>query len=189
LTYLSTNVMEGLDLTHNTAGAFRTYLLSTSDLVSGTVTTNVVLKHGTISGLTKIAAQGGSVAYRASFTPDNKYILQSGADRMLMLDATASDLAVVVDTKSGPNPDSNFGKGKSGVENHDVTYTPDSKYAILALRYVDSAGQMKTSGVQLYDIAAKKFIGGIANTCGLSACHAPDTSTARPTCGVIGKFQ
>ena len=92
---------------------------------------------------------------------------------MLMLDAAASDLAVVVDTKSGPNPDSNFGKGKSGVENHDVTTTPDSKYAILALRYVDAAGQMKTSGVQLYDIAAKKFIGGISNTCGLCCMSCP----------------
>jgi hypothetical protein len=108
---------------------------------------------------------------------------------MLMLDAVASDLAVVVDTKKGPNADTNFGGGKTGVENHDVTYTPDSKYAILAERYVDAAGQMKTSGLQLYDIAAKKFIGGITNTCGLSACHSPDTFTARPTCGVVGKFK
>ena len=48
---------------------------------------------------------------------------------------------------------------------------------------------MKTSGLQLYDIAAKKFIGGITNTCGLSACHSPDATTARPTCGVVGKFK
>jgi hypothetical protein len=187
--YLSTNVMSGLTLTVNTAGAFRTYLLNTSDVISGTVTTNVLLATGTISGLTPTAAAGGSVAYRASFTPDGKYILQAGSDRMLMLDAASPTLAVVVDTKKGPNADTNFGKGKTGIENHDVTYTPDSKYAILAERYVDAAGQMKTSGVQLYDIAAKKFIGGISNTCGLSACHAPDTTTARPTCGVVGKFK
>jgi len=187
--YLSTNVMSGLTLTVNTAGEFRTYLLNTSDVISGTVTTNVLLAKGVISGLTPTAAQGGSVAYRASFTPDGKYILQAGSDRMLMLDAASPTLAVVVDTKKGPNADTNFGKGKTGIENHDVTYTPDSKYAILAERYVDAAGQMKTSGVQLYDIAAKKFIGGISNTCGLSACHAPDTSTARPTCGVVGKFK
>ena len=114
--YLSTNVMEGLDLTHNTAGAFRTYLLNTSDLVSGTVTTNVVLAKGTISGLTKIAAQGGSVAYRASFTPDGKYILQAGSDRMLMLDPTSADLAVVVDTKSGPNPTRISARGRRALK-------------------------------------------------------------------------
>jgi len=187
--YLSTNVMSGLTLTVNTAGEFRTYLLNTSDVISGSVTTNVVLASGTISGLTPTAAKDGSVAYRASFTPDGKYILQAGSDRMLMLDAASPTLQVLVDTKKGPNADANFGSGKTGVENHDVTYTPDSKYAILAQRYVDAAGQMKISGVQLYDIATKKFIGGISNTCGLSACHAPDTSMARPTCGIVGKFQ
>lgn len=189
--YLSTNVMSGLTLTNNTAGVFRTYLLNTSEIISGLVSTASVFKGPDITGLTPIAAQGGSVAYRASFTPDGKYILQSGADRMLMLDA--STLAVVVDTKKGPNADTNFGSGKTGAENHDVTYTPDSKYAILSQRYFDApSNTVKTSGVQLYDIANKKFIGGIVTTCGSSAtgCHeASGDGTARPTCGLVGKFK
>ena len=56
--YLSTNVMEGLDLTHNTAGAFRTYLLNTSDIISGTVTTNVVLAIGHNQRLNKDRSAG-----------------------------------------------------------------------------------------------------------------------------------
>ena len=60
-----------------------------------------------------------------------------------------------------------FGGGKFGLQAHDAISTPDSKYAIISMYYVDECYDTGlTSGVQLYDIANKKFIGGITPTCG-----------------------
>lgn len=185
--YLSTNVMQGLDTVNNTAGKFRTYILNTSDIVSGAVNTTKVLAKAEFTGLTPNAPKGGSVAYRASWTPDNSKILQAGSDRLMIFSYLSNALSLYVDTKNQTGAGT-MGGGKTEVENHDVITTPDGKYAILAVRYADAVGQKQISGVQLYDIANKKFIGGVANTCGLASCHAGDTTMARPTCGIVGKF-
>jgi len=55
-----------------------------------------------------------------------------------------------------------LGGGKFGIQRHDAISTPDGKYAIISLYYVDNATDTGlTSGVQLYDIANKQFVSGI----------------------------
>ena len=92
-----------------------------------------------------------------------------------------------------------------GIEVHDVIATPDSKYAILSLRYYYDAAQatagttgstvapgIKSSGVQLYDINNKKFIGNVTSTCGSSAtqCHACDPGDSKTNpCDLRHSFQ
>ncbi len=183
---VSTNVVSGLTTTNNLAGIFRAYLIPTAKIKAGTMTTADVISKGSYT----VAPSLASIAYRGSFTPDSKYYLQSGADRMLIIDTTTNPL-----TAHDTDTDTvKIGGGKTGIENHDVMTTPDGKYALLAIRYFDAPSDTyKSSGVQLYDIANKKFIGGIATTCGSSAaaCHpagAGDTAN-RPTCGLVGKFQ
>jgi hypothetical protein len=225
--YMSTNQMAGLTHTQNTAGFIRAYLVNASDLTTESSTTpgmsrmtsDKVLSSGTYtvspsnSDLNSQGMLAGTIAYRATFTPDDKYILQSGSDRMLILNV--SDLSEYVDTagtttttNSVSNPGqitSGLGAGTwGGIEVHDVISTPDSKYAILSVRYyadqtqaeANGAGHpgIKTSGVQLYDINNKAFVGNVVSTCGGSggnftlACH-PATSDfmSRPTCGVLFK--
>lgn len=223
--YMSSNVMAGLTHATNLAGFFRGYLVNASDLSTESTTTagmsvmspDKVLSKGTYtvspsnSALSSTSTLDGTIVYRASFTPDGKYILQSGSDRMLILNA--DDLSLYLDTagtttttNSVSNPGaitSGLGAGTyGGIEVHDVIATPDSKYALLAVRYY--ANQMhaeansplmgiKTSGVQLYDINNKKFVGNVAPTCGASVfgCHTAYGNTpdyvSRPTCGVLFK--
>jgi len=183
--FVSTNVVSGLTTTNNLKGVFRAYLLNTSDITSGTMTPSKVISKGSYT----VAPTLASIAYRGAFTPDGTKYLQSGSDRMLIIDTTSPTLALYNDTN---NDAVKIGGGKTGIENHDVMVTPDGKYAILAVRYFDSAAAtVKTSGVQLYDINNKKFIGGMVSTCGAAAgaCHvAAGDATARPTCGLVGKF-
>ena len=195
--YMSTNVVSGLSTTNNLAGVFRTYLVNASDLATGAVGTSIssmapskVISKASFTVNPSLA----SIAYRASFTPDGKYILQSGADRALILNA--NDLSLYVDTAAtNANDTVKLGSGTSGgIEVHDVIATPDGKYAILAIRYFSDSTNaglgIKTSGVQLYDINNKKFIGGVVSTCGsnAAACHvAYQDFTSRATCGVIFK--
>jgi Bacterial Ig-like domain (group 2) len=182
--YASTNVVSNVTPTDNLLGVIKAVTMHSSDLEAGTMSTSNVISSGSYTVRPNI----GSIAYRASFTPDGTYILQAANDSMLII--KASDLSLYDDTY---NDTVKVGGGMTGIEVHDVTYTPDSKYAILAIRYFadstqESAG-VKTSGLQLYDIANKTFIGGITNTCGLSACHdKTGDGTTRPTCGVVGVF-
>jgi len=209
--YMSTNQMAGLQKALNTAGFLRAYLVNASDLVSGGMTTAQVVSKASYtvapSDSTTTGDLEGTIAYRASYTPDSQYILQSGSDRMLIL--KASDLSLYADTAGANNASpSGASAGKSsaiasglgagtfgGIEVHDVTATPDSKYAILAVRYFADVNQknagIKSSGVQLYDINNKAFVGKVTPTCGASgttnSCHAAANDfQSRATCGVIG---
>ncbi len=107
-------------------------------------------------------APGKTLTFRQDFTPDGKYILQSGADRFYLLDAKTLDL---VDEEMMTD----------GAQNHDAISTPDGKYAILTVRKgvstVDSPeGKSVTDGMlMLYDIAAKTTIGEPVSVC--YACH------------------
>jgi len=91
--------------------------------------------------------------FRGTYTPDGKYLLQSGADRMYVLDGKTMKLVKEVLPLTG--------------ENHDAIATPDSNYALLTLR-VKTDG--RTDGMlQLYDMKKKKLIGEPTSTC--LACH------------------
>jgi hypothetical protein len=125
-------------------------LLDLPSLEKGKV--KVVAKN-TITGSPK-----KTLTFRQSYTPDGKYLLQSGGDRFYLLNG--NDMSLLDEEMMTEG------------ENHDAVPTPDGKYAVLTIRKkVDSAdGKKVTDGMlQLYDIEAKKMIGKPASTC--VACH------------------
>jgi hypothetical protein len=167
-------------------GAVTGYLLKMSDVTSPSVTvgpTSVLAKH-TITGMAGSTSTAPTVAFRSNFTPDGSKILQSGKDRFLVLDGNT--LAPL----NGATGDTTIGAGKAKVENHDALSTPDGKYAILTIRYVDSdTNGFQTSGLQLYDLTTMKPVGGLASTC--SSCHASGGTLGdgdHVTCGIDGKL-
>ncbi len=149
----------------NMTGNFTGYLLKMSDILAGTVNTSSVM---TTSPTTSAA-----VAFRSTFTPDGSKILQAGADRLVVLDAT--DLSELSNDTA------------IGGENHDVMPTPDGKYALLALRYKNGTETQNTSGLQLYNIQTGQYgaVGNPVNTCG--GCH--NDTVAHVTCGIDGPIK
>ncbi len=107
-----------------------------------------VKQENTITG-----APGKTLSFRSSFTPDGKYLLQSAADRFYLIDAKTLN---VVDEEM-----------MVGIENHDAISTPDGKYAVLTAR--KSVDGVMDGHLALYDINAKKVIGGTSSVC--IACH------------------
>ena len=112
---------------------------------------------------------GKTITFRMYFSPDDKLIFQSAADRFWLLDA--KDLKMV---------DEKMTKG----QNHDAQPTPDGKYAILTLRTSDTDGcdiegkpimkdgapvKITDGTIQIYDVDAKKIIGKQASVC--FGCH------------------
>jgi hypothetical protein len=238
LVYMVTNVVSGLSTTDNLAGVIRTYLVKATDLESDSTTTGtstmtpekvistasftVAPSDSTTSGDGSLQ---GTIVYRASFTPDGKYILQSGSDRMIIMQiadptacysspsTTSCQMTEYADTAGIGNSDnsnsvtdpkttaiaSGLGAGTfGGIEVHDVISTPDSKYALLSVRFYSDHTQAtfngpgvpgyKSSGVQLYDINNKQFVGNVVPTCGSSAvkCHeATGDYATRATCGIL----
>jgi len=121
------------------------------------------LKRATFTG-----EAGKTITFRQYFSKDDKYIYQSAADRMWVLDAATLKM---VDEKM-TKPD--FG------ENHDVQPTPDGKYALLTLRTADSIGcdpegkptpdkKITDGTLLLYDADAKKLVGKPVSVC--FDCH------------------
>ena len=118
---------------------------------------------------------GDTITFRQSFTPNGKYLLQSGGDRMWVLDAKTLKL---YDQKmmgtSDTVPPAVYPPVIPSVANgqmHDAIATPDSKYALITVRVPLMKGNKPvTDGVvQLYDIQHKKMIGHPVSVCG--ACH------------------
>ncbi len=172
--YVAVNETSGGAMT----GAITSYVMNTSDVVAGTVSSSNVTSH-TVSGLT---SGGGTIAFRSTYTPDGTKILQAGSDRFLVL--RASDLTVL---DNNPNIGGSFKAftGHGGLQNHDAMPTPDGKYAILSLRFQHASGEQEDSGIQLYDLANKTAIGDPVSTC--NKCH--DSATvAHPTCGLVGNL-
>ena len=121
------------------------------------------LKRATFTG-----EAGKTITFRQYFSKDDKYIYQSAADRMWVLDAATLKM---VDEKM-TKPD--FG------ENHDVQPTPDGKYALLTLRTADTTGcdpegkptpdkKITDGTLLLYDAGAKKLVGKPVSVC--FDCH------------------
>jgi hypothetical protein len=115
-----------------------------------------------------------TITFRMYFSTDDKYIFQSAADRMWLIDAATLKLADEKMTKL-----SGYG------ENHDVMPSPDGKYALLTLRTSETDGcdaegkpvmdkegkPLKiTDGVlALYDVSGKKLVGKAVSVC--FNCH------------------
>lgn len=127
------------------------------------------LEKGKLKQLAKNTLKGEpekTLTFRQYFSADGKYIFQSAADRMWVLDASTLKL---VDEKMAPE----------GSQIHDAMPTPDGKYAILTVRSIAAAcdldgkpipGKDITDGtLMLYDAGAKKLHDKSVSTC--LACH------------------
>jgi hypothetical protein len=103
----------------------------------------------------------GTVTFRSNYTPDGKYILQSGRTRAIVLNA--QDLSVVKEIPVPAEP--------AGIENHDIVSSPDSKYGIGTLRVdIEVEGKkIKDGQLWLIDLAAGKEIGKPQSVC--RHCH------------------
>jgi hypothetical protein len=123
------------------------YYLDMDDLVNGEVN---VVQQNRITGTPKT-----TVTFRQYFTPDGKYLLQSGADTFFLVDAATLE---TVDQQ-----------GDLGGDNHDAFPTPDSKYAILTLRTATDDPKVKDGQLRLYDIEAKELVGRKVSVC--KTCH------------------
>jgi hypothetical protein len=115
-----------------------------------------VLAKGRVTG-----SPGKTLTFRQSFTPDGKYLLQSGGDRFYLIDGETLKLIDEEILTVG--------------ENHDGIPTPDGKYAVLTVRQtipsvVEPEGKTITDGtLLLYDIAAKSVVGKTSSVC--YSCH------------------
>ena len=132
------------------------------------------LEKGKLKVITKNTLKGdpnNTITFRMYFTKDGKFITQSAADRLWVLDAKTLKL---VDEKMMP----------AGHQLHDAMPTPDGKFALLTVRNVaegcdvegkgikDEKGEAKTitDGVfMLYDAGAKKISEKTVSTC--LGCH------------------
>jgi len=127
---------------------------------------------------------GKTLTFRQYFTKDDRYIFQSAADRIWVLDA--SNLKLV---------DEKMVDGQV----HDMMPTPDGKYGILTIRQTTEAydvegkpiaGKTITDGMlQLYDFDAKKIVGKQVSVC--VACHKDMGIGDRSAvlCGIDGNFK
>jgi hypothetical protein len=123
---------------------------------------------------------GKTLTFRQTFTPDGKYLLQSGADRFYLLDGKTLRLLDEEMMTMG--------------DNHDAISTPDGKYAVLTLRRTiktseDPEGKQMTDGVlALYDIKNRTVIGEPASVC--YGCHANIGISGNATlCGADATWQ
>ncbi|RJQ23231.1 MAG: hypothetical protein C4560_00720 [Nitrospiraceae bacterium] len=141
------------------------------------------LENGKVKVITKntiTGEPGKTITFRQFFTNDGKYLLQSGGDRMFLLDAKTLKL---VDEEM-----------ITGGENHDVMPTPDGKYAVLTLRQplnvkIEEGTKTITDGtLQVYDMEAKKLVGKSVSAC--NACHEKmGISASAILCGLDGNLK
>lgn len=147
-------------------------LLDLPALESGTVK---LLAKNTISG-----EPGDTVTFRQYFSSDGKRIYQSGADRLLIIDAASLKLLAKV-----MMPD--------GTEAHDAMPTPDGRYVILPVRRMvagkGTEGRELMDGLlMLYDVGARKLYNKPVSVC--AGCHEPiGLQTSAVLCGVDGNWK
>lgn len=135
----------------NLTGTVNLYMLDMASLVKREIK---VLNKNSLKGYPTSV-----IAFRHSFTPDGKHLLQSGRDRFFLIDASTLQLA-------DEEP-----MAEAGIENHDALSTSDGKYAVLTLRVpvLEGNATVKDGQLQLYDIANKKLVGKPVSVC--KACH------------------
>jgi hypothetical protein len=169
--------------THGTnSNDMKTFLFTMNVVKDGKATGDVdfvlvdlpQLEQGKLKVITKNTLKGdpnNTITFRMYFTKDDKFITQSAADRLWVLDAKTLKL---VDEKMMP----------AGHQLHDAMPTPDGKFALMTVRNVtegcdvegkgikDEKGEAKsiTDGVfMLYDAGAKTVSAKITSTC--FGCH------------------
>jgi len=153
-----------------TTGELALFLLDVPSLEKGELK---VLQQATLAG----GNPKSTITFRQYFTPDGKYILQSANDLFYVLDGKTLAMVAKENRQDGMN--------------HDAFPTPDSKYAILAMR---KKGQwegcnepIQDGVIQLYDIENKKLLGGGESVC--YACHKGEKITKDSIlCGLDGNW-
>lgn len=120
---------------------------------------------------------GKTITFRQYFTADGKYYLQSGKDRIYVLDAKTLKL---VDEEMLPPG-----------ECHDVMPTADGKFAVLTMRETvkNKEGKDVTDGtLLLYDMTAKKVVGKSSSVC--FKCHdGMGIAGSAVLCGIDGNWK
>ncbi len=169
--------------THGTNSPdMKTFVFTMNQVKDGKTTGDVdfvlvdlpALEKGKLKVITKNTLKGDpakTITFREYFTTDGKYIMQSAADRLWVLDAKTLKL---VDEKMMPE----------GHQLHDAMPTPDGKFALMTVRNVtegcdvegkgikDEKGEMKTitDGVlMVYDAGAKTVNDKASSVC--FGCH------------------
>jgi hypothetical protein len=152
-------------------GEFAAYVLDMAALEKGEAK---VVKSSVIKG----GNPGKSTTFRMYYTPDGKYILQSAADMMLLIDGNTLELVAKENRQAG--------------DNHDAIPTPDSKYAILTLRApnpaISTEEKIIDGYVQLYDIEKKTVVGEPTSVC--YACHKDEGYDGKSVlCGIDANWK
>jgi hypothetical protein len=102
----------------------------------------------------------GAVTFRATYTPDGKYILQSSKTHSVMINADDLTIKQMVEM------------AQKGWENHDIMPTPDGLYGISAIRIPvkrDDDKSVIDGMIGLWDLTANKYIGEPVSVC--RQCH------------------
>ncbi|MFC1523459.1 hypothetical protein ACFL6N_01585 [Thermodesulfobacteriota bacterium] len=153
-------------------GNTRLIMLDMAELEKGKIK---MLSQGIITGKPKDSS-GGTITFRQYFSPDGRYLFQSGADRAFMIDAET--LKVIDEITPLPG------------ENHDIIPTPDNKFAVLALREKkkDFEGQNSVDGtLMLYDVEQRKVVGNTASVC--FGCHNQEGIGKAILCGLDANWK
>ena len=168
--------------THGTNSPdMKTFILTMNQVKDGKMTGDVdfvlvdlaALENGKFKQIAKNTIKGdpnNTITFREYFTKDGKYIMQSAADRLWVLDAKTLKL---VDEKMMP----------AAHQLHDAMPTPDGKFALLTVRTVTAGCDVEgkpivkegkgvdiTDGtVMFYDFSAKKMSDKQVSVC--LGCH------------------
>jgi hypothetical protein len=133
-------------------GDLAVYLLDLAALEKGEAK---VVKKAIVKG----GDAGKTTSFRMYYTEDGKYILQSAANMMMVIDANTLELVAKENRQAG--------------DNHDVIPTPDGKYALLTLRApnseINTEEKIVDGWVQLYDLDKKSIVGEPTSVCW--SCH------------------
>ncbi len=161
-----------------TSGKMDLVELDLNKLTKGEVKT---LNKGTVAGMPN------SVTFRAYYSPDDSLIAASGGSVFFLVDAKTLK---AIDVEPMANLE----------ENHDAMFTPDGKYIIATSRTKAITGSCENpqkpkdgeftmdGELKLYDVAAKKFIGGPTSVC--QSCHTKEGVEEHAIlCGLDGNFK
>lgn len=133
-----------------------------------------VLKQATITG----GNPGKTVTFRAYFTPDSKFIMQSAKDMFYIIDAQTLGLV--------------YKENRIVGENHDAFPTPDGKFVVLTLRqkgkFEGCDEPIQDGLIQLFDVEKKQLVGAAVSVC--HDCHKGESIKKDAIlCGLDGNWK